>query len=123
MLAAYLAGDEAKIEAITDEQRRDALAHGYTAAEYGESLEDLLYQRNASWIGAISKLHAAGGGFFAVGAMHLIGTRSVLDLLGQQGYRIARMTPPAEAPAGAGAVAPPAGAAGATPAGGAASTR
>lgn len=138
MLAAYLAGDEAKIEAITEEQRRDSLAHGYTAAEYDESMEDLLYQRNASWIGSIDKLHAAGGGFFAVGAMHLIGKRSVLDLLGQRGYRIARMTPPAAVPAGAGGAGSAAGAgaagaaasagaagapAGATPAGGTASTR
>lgn len=105
MLAAYLAGDEAKIEAITEAQRKDALAHGYTAAEYDESMEDLLYRRNASWIAGIERLHAAGGGFVAVGAMHLIGKRSVLELMQQQGYQIARMAPPAEdataAPAGA----------------------
>ncbi len=92
MLAAYVAGDEAQLIAITDEQRRDALAHGYTAAEYSESLEDLLYRRNASWIAPIEKLHAAGGAFIAVGAMHLIGPRSVLDLLRQKGFRIARVT-------------------------------
>jgi len=91
MLAAYLAGDEARFSAITDEQRKDALAHGYTAAEYDESLEDLLYKRNASWIAPIEKLHAAGGTFIAVGAMHLIGPRSVLELLRQKGYRIARV--------------------------------
>jgi uncharacterized protein YbaP (TraB family) len=113
MLAAYLSGDEAKIEAIMSEQRKDALAHGYTAAEYDESLEDLLYRRNASWIPGIEKLHAAGGGFIAVGAAHLIGARSVLDLLQQRGYRIARL-----APAGAGAAG-----AGATPAAAGASTR
>jgi uncharacterized protein YbaP (TraB family) len=106
MLAAYLAGDEAKIEAITEEQRKDALAHGYTAAEYDESMEDLLYRRNASWIAAIERLHAAGGGFIAVGAMHLIGKRSVLELMQQKGYQVARMAPPApadatSAPAGA----------------------
>jgi uncharacterized protein len=91
MLAAYLAGDEARFSAITDEQRKDALAHGYTAAEYDESLEDLLYKRNASWIAPIEKLHAAGGAFIAVGAMHLIGPRSVLELLRQKGYRIVRV--------------------------------
>jgi len=91
MLAAYLAGDEAQLGAITDEQRKDALAHGYTAAEYDESMEDLLYRRNASWIASIEKMHAAGGAFVAVGAMHLIGQRSVLELLQQQGFRISRV--------------------------------
>ena len=104
MLAAYLAGDEAKIEAITEAQRKDALAHGYTPAEYDASMEDLLYRRNASWITAIEKLHAAGGGFVAVGAMHLIGPRSVLELLQQKGFRIERLVPPADATsAGSGA--------------------
>jgi uncharacterized protein YbaP (TraB family) len=105
MLAAYLAGDEAKIEAITNGQRTDALAHGYTAAEYDESMEDLLYRRNASWIPVIEKLHAGGGGFVAVGAAHLIGARSVLDLLQQKGYRLARLTPPAAGPGAAPAAA------------------
>jgi uncharacterized protein YbaP (TraB family) len=109
LLAAYIAGDEARCIAITDEQRRDALAHGYTAAEYDESLEDLLYRRNASWIAPIEKLHAAGGAFIAVGAMHLIGKRSVLELLEARGYRIARvagLAAPAPAPTAAPAPAP-----------------
>ncbi len=91
LLEAYVAGDEARFLAITDEQRADALAHGYTAAEYDESMEDLLYRRNASWIAPIARMHAAGGAFVAVGAMHLIGKRSVLELLVQRGYRIARV--------------------------------
>lgn len=91
LLAAYVAGDDAAFGAITEEQRRDALAHGYTAAEYDESLEDLLYQRNASWIAPLEQLHAAGGGFVAVGAMHLLGPRSVLALLRQRGFQITRL--------------------------------
>lgn len=91
LLAAYVAGDDAAFAAITEEQRRDALAHGYTAAEYDESLEDLLYQRNASWIAPIEQLHAKGGGFVAVGAMHLLGPRSVLELLRQRGFQITRL--------------------------------
>jgi uncharacterized protein YbaP (TraB family) len=93
LLAAYLAGDESRFAAITDEQRRDALAHGYTPAEYDASMEDLLYGRNASWLAPIEKLHAAGGAFIAVGAMHLLGPRSVLALLRDQGFRIARVPP------------------------------
>jgi hypothetical protein len=95
LLAAYVAGDEARFITITDEQRKDALAHGYTEAEYDESIEDLLYRRNASWIAPIEKLHAAGGAFIAVGAMHLIGKRSVLELLAARGYRITRVDVPA----------------------------
>jgi len=91
LLAAYVAGDEAQFIAITDEQRRDALAHGYTEAEYDDSMEDLLYRRNASWIAPIEELHAGGGAFIAVGAMHLIGPRSVLELLRQKGFQIARV--------------------------------
>jgi uncharacterized protein YbaP (TraB family) len=93
LLAAYIAGDEAAFKAITEEQRQDALAHGYTAAEYDESIEDLLFRRNASWIAPIEKLHAGGGAFIAVGAMHLIGPRSVLELLRQRGFQIARVAP------------------------------
>lgn len=92
LLEAYVAGDEARFGAITDAQRADALAHGYTAAEYDESMEDLLYRRNASWIAPIERMHAPGGAFIAVGAMHLIGKRSVLELLVQKGYRITRVT-------------------------------
>jgi uncharacterized protein len=92
LLAAYIGGDEAAFGAITAEQRQDALAHGYTAAEYDESMEDLLFRRNASWIAPIEKLHAGGGGFIAVGAMHLIGPRSVLELLRQRGFQITRVT-------------------------------
>lgn len=91
LLAAYVAGDEGAFAAITEEQRQDALAHGYTAAEYDESLEDLLYRRNASWIAPIEQLHGSGGGFIAVGAMHLLGPRSVLELLRQKGFQITRV--------------------------------
>jgi uncharacterized protein YbaP (TraB family) len=41
----------------------------------------------------LEQLHAAGGAFVAVGAMHLIGKRSVLDMLRQRGYQVTRLTP------------------------------
>jgi uncharacterized protein YbaP (TraB family) len=91
MLDAYVAGDESKILAISAGERDHALAHGYTVAEYDQEMQELLYDRNASWITAIEQLHADGGGFVAVGAMHLVGPRSVLDLLGRNGYRITRL--------------------------------
>jgi uncharacterized protein YbaP (TraB family) len=93
MLAAYLAGDEAKIQALTEAERADFKKAGRTDAEYDQQMEDLLFARNASWIPELEQLHAAGGGFVAVGAMHLIGKRSVLDLLRQRGYQVTRLTP------------------------------
>ncbi len=92
MVAAYIAGDDQKILALSDAERADFKRHGHTDAEFDAQLDDLLYNRNASWIGPIEKLHAEGGGFIAVGAMHLIGKRSVLDLLQQRGYKVTRLT-------------------------------
>ena len=93
MLAAYIEGDDQKIESLSDAERADFLKHGHPAKEYEEQMDDLLYNRNASWIEPIEKLHGSGGGFIAVGAMHLIGKRSVLDLLEHKGYKVSRITP------------------------------
>jgi len=95
MLAAYAAGDADALVRITEAQRADALAHGFTGAEYEQQMDDLLYKRNASWIEPIEKLHAAGGGFVAVGTLHLVGKdgHSVLELLQKRGFQIERVTP------------------------------
>jgi uncharacterized protein YbaP (TraB family) len=93
MLDAYVAGDERKILAISDGERADALAHGFTPAEYDEQMNEMLYHRNASWIAPIEQMHAAGGGFVAVGVLHLVGPRSVADLLGRKGYKVTRVAP------------------------------
>jgi uncharacterized protein len=91
MLAAYLEGDADRIEALSNEERDDFKRRGRPEKEYEEQMEDILYKRNASWIPTIEKIH--GGAFIAVGAMHLIGKRSVLDLLEQKGYKVTRITP------------------------------
>lgn len=93
MLDAYIAGEPAGILKVTEEQKAEALKYGYTQAEYDEQMEDILYKRNASWISALEKLHAQGDGFVAVGALHLIGPRSVLEMLAEKGYKISRITP------------------------------
>jgi len=91
MLAAYKAGDADKIAEVNAGERATALAHGFTAAEYDAVMDKLLYRRNASWIAPIEKLHAEGGGFVAVGALHLAGRRSVLELLTARGFTIERV--------------------------------
>jgi len=93
MLDAYIAGDDKKMVALSDDEKTDAMKHGYTAKEYDDEMNDMLYARNASWIDAIEKMHAAGGGFIAVGAMHLMGPKSVLELLSKKGYTITRVSP------------------------------
>jgi uncharacterized protein YbaP (TraB family) len=93
MLDAYVTGDEAKMVASSEDEKKLALAHGYSAAEYEQQMNDMLYDRNAAWIPHLEKLHTGGGGFVAVGAMHLVGPKSVLELLGKKGFKITRITP------------------------------
>ena len=93
MLAAYVAGDDVKMLALGDQEHVLWKKSGRSDAEYQQMMKEMLYDRNASWIDAIEKLHAAGGGFIAVGALHLVGKGSVLDLLQQRGYKVTRITP------------------------------
>jgi uncharacterized protein YbaP (TraB family) len=92
MLAAYVAGDDAKLVAIQDSERERWAKKGRSVEDYDRSMDDLLFKRNASWIEPIEKLHAEGGGFIAVGAAHLAGPRSVLDLLEKKGFKVTRVT-------------------------------
>jgi uncharacterized protein YbaP (TraB family) len=93
MLDAYAAGDPDAILKITEDQKVESLKHGFSKTEYDEQMEDILYKRNASWIAAIEKMHTEGNAFVAVGALHLIGPRSVLEMLEKKGYKIARLVP------------------------------
>jgi len=92
-LDAYIEGDEQKMIAIADAEKAAALRHGYSAAEFDHEMNDVLYNRNASWIAPIERLHAAGGAFVAVGALHLVGPRSVTDLLAKHGFKVTRVAP------------------------------
>lgn len=93
LFEAYVAGDESVFLTLTDEGTKEALDAGFTQAEIDESNEAMIYRRNASWIEPIEKLHAAGGGFVAVGALHLVGPKNVLALLSERGFKIERITP------------------------------
>lgn len=92
LLDAYVAGDDAQMVALAAAERERSIAKGRTAGEYDEEMDDMLYKRNASWIAAIEKLHADGGGFIAVGAAHLVGPKSVIELLEKKGFKVTRVT-------------------------------
>lgn len=92
MLAAYIAGDDAKLLAINDSEKANALKV-YSQAEYDQQQADMLYNRNAAWLPAIEKMHAEGGGFIAVGTLHLVGPKSVPEMLEKKGYKITRISP------------------------------
>ena len=84
LLAAYRAGDAAAVEAIVlnpEELERSP-----------EFFEGMMYARNEAWIPALLTRIEAGGAFVAVGVGHLIGERSVVDLLRAQGYAVERVT-------------------------------
>lgn len=91
LLAAYVSGDETAVRDVVDAERRAAIQRGRSEAEFRDQMAQLLEQRNAAWLPTLERFHAEGGGFVAVGTLHLIGTGSVPDLLRQRGYRITRV--------------------------------
>lgn len=56
-----------------------------------EGMEALMYQRNRSWVPAIEAHIGKGGAFIMVGAAHLVGEQSVVDLLRKRGYALTRV--------------------------------
>jgi uncharacterized protein YbaP (TraB family) len=82
LLAAWQAGD---IDAI-------AATFGASEGDDPADLDRLLYNRNANWIPTIEALLANNEqDLIVVGAAHLAGERSVLDLLQQAGYTVTRI--------------------------------
>lgn len=85
MLALYLDGDLAGLYAhyVKTEQPNDPAFFGYFN-------EAMLLNRNRGMVEAAKPLLAEGGAFVAVGALHLAGPGSMLELLQQAGYRVTR---------------------------------
>ncbi len=74
-------GDVAAIDAVMNEAMRD------TAPEVHEAL---LINRNRNWVEAITEtLAGSGSHFIAVGAAHMSGADSVIDLLRAEGLEVA----------------------------------
>lgn len=93
MLADYQRGDEVALGKQFDDQTL-WVAAGRDPAQFGGFLDALLANRNATWIPKIEEIGAAGGGFVAVGAGHLVGPKNVLGMLAERGFTITRVTAP-----------------------------
>lgn len=90
-ISTYLGGDE--VELATTARAQFAVQCEDDAAT-AHLLDRLLLSRNKSWIPTIEKVHAAGGAFVAVGALHLVGEGSVVELLRSRGFTVERATAP-----------------------------
>ena len=87
----YFSGDEQRLIEFFHNDMAKMTKAGFTEAEIRQALEEFLYERNRSWITPIEGSH--DGAFIAVGAAHLIGPNSVLDLLAKRGHTITRIAP------------------------------
>ncbi len=83
MLDAWKQGDEAALEeAAIDELRETSPA----------AFDKLLVQRNTNWADQVEKILAGSGNYFiAVGAMHLVGDDSLIDILDERGVKAERV--------------------------------
>lgn len=89
----YRSGDEARLMDYFHADMAKMAKKGFTQAEIVQATEEFLYERNRAWIAPLEKVLARGDAFVAVGAAHLLGPDSVLDLLAKRGYTITRVTP------------------------------
>jgi uncharacterized protein len=89
-LDAYVEGDETHFLELSRAHMAVQASDDDPGAE--KLVERLLLARNRSWIPALEKAHAAGGAFVAVGALHLVGAGSVVELLRARGFTVERAT-------------------------------
>jgi uncharacterized protein YbaP (TraB family) len=89
-LAAYMVGDDAALVSMVLD-REGMKEAGFTDAELDQAMKQMLYDRNAAWIPVLEEMFAKGDAFAAVGAGHLIGGKSVVELLQAKGYTVTRV--------------------------------
>jgi hypothetical protein len=83
LLDAYISGDEGRIAAEVEEE--------FKSPSVRELAGPLLYQRNQIMAVRAEPYLKRGGAFVAIGAAHLVGSRSVIALLRTKGFRITRV--------------------------------
>ena len=90
-LREYCTGADSK-PGLSDRDRKEMRAAGYTDAELDAIDDEMIFARNAKWIPELEPLLDAGGAYIAVGAAHLRGPRGVVELLKARGYQVTRVT-------------------------------
>ena len=84
LLRAYASGDERLVAAAIEAE--------FSASPGARALaEPLLYRRNRVMAARLAPHLAQGGAFVAIGAAHLLGPKSVIELLRARGVRITRV--------------------------------
>jgi Uncharacterized protein conserved in bacteria len=84
LLRAYASGDERRVLAAIDAE--------FSASPGARALADpLLYRRNRLMADRVAPHLTQGGAFVAVGAAHLLGPKSIIELLRARGVRITRV--------------------------------
>lgn len=84
LLRAYASGDERLVAAAIEAE--------FSASPGARALaEPLLYRRNRVMAERLAPHLAQGGAFVAIGAAHLLGPKSVIELLRARGVRITRV--------------------------------
>ena len=82
IIDAWKTGDTKALEKLTLDAMRD----------YPELHKKLLIDRNKQWVDKLQKLHASGKTVFVVvGAAHLVGKDSVIDLLNAKGLKVRQL--------------------------------
>jgi uncharacterized protein YbaP (TraB family) len=89
LMRAYARGDVAALERLI-------LSPDVLTASAREHLFDA---RNRAWMPGVEQALVEGGAFLAVGAGHLVGPASVIELLAQRGIVAVRVEGPSEVPA------------------------
>ncbi len=84
LVAAYASGDEARVVATIEAEFARSPATRSLA-------EPLLYRRNQLMADRLAPHLRTGGGFVAVGVAHLVGPRSLIELLRARGWKITRV--------------------------------
>ncbi|MEM8772813.1 MAG: TraB/GumN family protein [Pseudomonadota bacterium] len=83
MLDAWRTGDVKGLEEDINGQLRD---------EAPDAFQKLLVDRNENWVVEIKNIMAGQGDYFiAVGAGHLVGEDSVIDMLNEEGFKVKRV--------------------------------
>ncbi len=89
-LAAYCAGTDTDT-GITDEDRADMRATGYTDDEITRFEREMLADRNRAWLPRLEAHFTTPEVFVAVGAGHLYGADGLLALLRARGFVVTRL--------------------------------